>query len=83
MGRFAAVPTIAKCYEKTMMMYYDRFKKDDPNVNKELIAESLNEKHEVIAKMYKFDPKWALRKEDINAAIQRITFGNEQWNILE
>ena len=34
MGKYAALPTIAKSYEKTMMMYYNRFVKDDPNVNK-------------------------------------------------
>ena len=39
MGRFAAVPTIAKNFEKTMMNYYNRFKKDDPNVNKDKINE--------------------------------------------
>ena len=62
MGKFAAVLTIAKNFE-------------DPNVDKIAIGCSLNRKHEKIAQILKFDPKWALKKDNIDAAIQKRNHG--------
>ena len=40
---------IAKSFERTMTKYFERFKKEDPNDNKEAIGWSLNSKHIKIA----------------------------------
>ena len=50
MGKFAATPMIAKSFEKTMMRYYDRFIKADPNVDKEAVNLQLNAKHIAVTK---------------------------------
>ena len=34
MGKFAAIPNIAKNFERNMMSYYERFVKEDSNVDK-------------------------------------------------
>ena len=57
---------IAKSYERAMTKYFERFVKDDPNVNKEEIGWSLNAKHVKIAKIFQLNAKWMITKEDID-----------------
>ena len=76
MGKFAATPMIAKSFEKTMMRYYDRFTKADPNVDKEAVNLQLNATHSAVTKWLKMDKKWALHKDDIDKAVQKRIYGN-------
>ena len=57
---------IAKSFERTMAKYFERFQKDDPNVNKETIGWSLNAQHTKIAKIFKQNANWMITKEDID-----------------
>ena len=58
LGKFGAIPTIAKSFEVTMTKYFTRFIKKDENVNKDAIGWALNAKHRVVAEIYKLDPKY-------------------------
>ena len=74
---------IAKSHERTMTKYFERFVKDDPNVNKEAIGWSLNVKHTKIAKIFNLNPKWMITKDDIDRQTQLSIYGEGKWNFLE
>ena len=66
LGKYAAVPTIIKSFERSMMNYMARFKMESPAVSKIRIEEALGLKHTQVAKLMRTEPKWMLRKEDID-----------------
>ena len=66
---------IAKSFERAMTKYFERFQKDDPNVNKEAIGWSLNVKHTMIAKIFNLNAKWVITKDDIDRQTQISVYG--------